>query len=448
MSAPIATVAAATAPAESEGTRAAVRPGVERAAPPQPRTRLSTNAFWVFADQGVASLANFAAAVIVGRFAGQSQLGLYALAMSAYLMTFSLAKAMVWTPYTRHLPQLSPGERSRYTGSVTAHLLAIAAGAGVLLFLISTLLGACGQSGVGCILAWTAPCSAVLLLREHVRRVCLARMAAREAFLFNAVVALLQVGGLAWLAYCGKVSALRGLAIVGGASALATVWIVLRRELFVVDLRQVVADWRENWSISKWLTGGAVAVELGNQGYRWLLPALASLQELGRLTSAQSIVAVANPILFGVSNFLGPVTARVYAAQGVRGLWRHTIRSTAVLGTAVGAVLVGVGLFGTTIVGTLFGEAAEGVTTTLLLTLGAGMLSQIMLIPIEFAALQLHKGRLLLQTAIVRFLVNATLGVSLMIELGAEGIGWGMLAGSCVSMAWQWGAFAREARRA
>jgi O-antigen/teichoic acid export membrane protein len=191
-----------------------------------------------------------------------------------------------------------------------------------------------------------------------------------------------------------------------------------------------------------------MAVEFGNQGYRWLLPALTSLQELGRLTSAQSIVAVANPILFGVSNFLGPVTARVHASQGTPGLWKHTIRSTAVLGSAIAIVLLGVAVFGRLIVVNLFGEAAQGVTTALLVTLGAGMLSQIMLIPIEFASLQLHKGRLLLQTAVVRLLVNLTLGVGLMTQMGAEGIGWGMLAGACVSMVWQWAVFAREAHRA
>lgn len=431
MSIPVATAAPATAPAKTKW-----------------RAVLSANACWVFADQGTASLANFFASVVVGRYAGQTQLGLYALAMSAYLMTFSLAKAMVWTPYTRQLAYLAPHERATYTGSVTAHLLAIAAAAGFVLLAVAGVLDAVGQPGVACILRWSAPFSAMVLLREHVRRVCLARMAAAEAFFFNAAVSALQVGGLVWLVSSGKVSALRGLAIIGGASVLAALWIAWRRDVVVIDPRRIVADWRQNWSLSKWLTGGAMAVEFGNQGYRWLLPALTSLQELGRLTSAQSIVAVANPILFGVSNFLGPVTARVHASQGTPGLWKHTIRSTAVLGSAIAIVLLGLAIFGRLVVVSLFGDAAEGVTTALLVTLGAGMLSQILLIPIEFASLQLHKGRLLLQTALMRLAVNATLGVALVTQMGADGMGWGMLAGSALALAWQWASFARETGRA
>ena len=94
------------------------------------------------------------------------------------------------------------------------------------------------------------------------------------------------------------------------------------------------------------------------------------------------------------------------------------------------------------------GEAAEGVTTLLLVTLAAGALSEALLIPVEFASVNRGRTRLMFQTAVVRLAVNATLGFGLVGLFGAEAIGVGMLLGSGVALSWQWWDFAAEARHA
>ena len=92
------------------------------------------------------------------------------------------------------------------------------------------------------------------------------------------------------------------------------------------------------------------------------------------------------------------------------------------------------------------GKAAEGVTTLLLVTLTAGLLSEALLIPIEYAMVNLGRTRLMFNTAIVRLVVNTSIGFGLVGLYGAEAIGVGMLLGSLVALAWQWAVFYEEAR--
>jgi O-antigen/teichoic acid export membrane protein len=288
-----------------------------------------------------------------------------------------------------------------------------------------------------------------MLLREHVRRLNLARFEFFEVFAFDTVVSLAQVGLLWWLAHHCDVCATRAFACLAATSLLAAPWMAaMYGPAWRLRLRDVLPDWRESWSITKWLTAGAGAVLLGKEGYNWLLGGIASIAEVGRLGAARVVVQLTNPLVIGGQNYLGPVSAKVYAEQGVAGLWRHTVRTTVVMFWMIAAFVVAVWFFGVPVVTVLFQKASEGVTPLLLVTLTAGILSEALLVPIEFASVNLGWARLMFQTAVVRLAVNGTLGFGLVGVYGAEAIGVGMLLGSAVALAWQWGALAREVRRA
>ncbi|QDV73374.1 lipopolysaccharide biosynthesis protein [Botrimarina mediterranea] len=401
---------------------------------------------WVFIDQAVVSLANFAAPIAVGRSAGQEELGYFVLGFSIYLFTLGLARAMVWTAFTRRTPQLDVADRPAYAGSATVHLLVFAAVSCGLTLLVATGAWALGYRLYAWLLTLVGPCAAAMLLREHVRRLGLARFDFFDVFLFDAVVSIAQVLLLVWIAVRGTVCANDAFLALAVTSMLAVPWLLLKSGAWRIDWRRVIPDWNENWSITKWLAGGATAVLLGKEGYNWLLSVIASIAELGRLGAARVIVQMTNPLVIGVSNYLGPVSAKVHADNGVAGLWRYTVRTTAVMASSIGAFLLGVAVVGVPIVQLIFGKAAEGVTTLLLVTLTAGLLSEALLIPIEYAMVNLGRTRLMFKTAIMRLVVNGSIGFGLVGLFGAEAIGVGMLLGSLVALAWQWAAFAQEAR--
>lgn len=395
------------------------------------------------------SLANFAAPILVGRYGGQEELGFFALGFSIYMFAIGMARATVWTAFTRRTQQLEPAERPACAGSATVHLGVFLAAALLTTLAVAAALAAIGYPQYATLLAIVAPCTAALLVREHVRRLDLARLAFREVFAFDLVVATAQVLLLAWLASSGRMSATTAFLSLATTSLLAIPWMLFRRAgSWRIVWADVLPDWSASWSITKWLTGGATAVLLGNQGYRWLLSAIASIAELGRLGAAQVVVQLTNPLVIGGSNYLGPTSAKVLADEGVAGLWRFTVRTSGVMLAAILGFLTLVATAGLPFVQLIFQDAAEGVTTRLLVLFSAGALSEALLIPIEFASVNLGHGRLMFHTAIIRLAINGTLGFGLVGVFGAEAIGVGMLLGSSVAIGWQWAAFAREARGA
>lgn len=401
---------------------------------------------WVFADQGIVSLANFAAPILVGRYAGQEELGFFALGFSVYLFAMGLARAMVWTAFTRRTHQLNPEQRPSCAGSATVHLALFLAASMLVILATAGVTAAMGYPRYAMLLAVVAPCTAALLIREHVRRLDLARMAFLEVFGFDSVVCVAQVLLLAWLASTDRMSAAMAFASLATTSLLAVPWMLMRRGSWRISWSDVLTDWRASWSITKWLTGGATAVLLGNQGYRWLLSAVASIAELGRLGAAQVVVQLTNPLVIGGSNYLGPTSAKVLADHGIHGLWRFTIRTTAWMLAAIVGFLILVASAGLPLVQLVFQDAAAGVTTRLLVLFSAGVLSEALLIPIEYASVNLGRARLMFQTALLRLAINVSLGFGLVGVFGAEAIGVGMLLGSLVAIGWQWAAFAREVR--
>lgn len=402
---------------------------------------------WVFVDQGIVSLANFVAPILVGRYAGQEQLGFFALGFSIYLFALGLARAMVWTAFTRRAPQLSAEQRPICAGSATVHLGIFLVATVLLILAIAGGAAGMGYRDYAMLLAVVAPCTGAMLLREHVRRLDLARFAFLEVFVFDLMVASAQVLLLFWLATTGRMNATMAFLSLATTSLLAVPWMLLRHGGWRISWPDVLPDWRANWSITKWLTGGATAVLLGNQGYRWLLSIVASIAELGRLGAAQVVVQVTNPLVIGGSNYLGPTSARVLAEEGIHGLWRYTTRTTLWMLGAIAVFLTGVTLIGLPLVELVFQKAAAGVTTRLLVLFSAGVLSEALLIPIEFASVNLGKARLMFQTAILRLVINVSIGFGLVSFFGAEAIGVGMLLGSVVAICWQWRAFAQEVRR-
>lgn len=404
---------------------------------------------WVLLDQGMVSVTNFAASVAVARSAGGEQLGLYFLGFGGLMLAHSVAKALVWTPYTAAIPHKQKDDRAAYTGSATVYALLIG-GLGSLLALAGA--GVCrlaaADSIYALILAAVSVTAPFWLLREHVRRVCLAELRVGEVLLFDACACVLQLSAIGLLLTADRLTGATALLTVGAPVVAGLVWMVVRRRDVQFSLAGVKRDGAQTWPFAKWLGGGAASVQVGEQGMRWLMPSVHGLMATGQLAAGQQIIQLANPLVLGVSNYLGPSSANVYGEGGLAGLWRHTVRGTywlVLCGSVATAALVTLGPLFARLV---FGADFQEVDPLLILSLALGVFSTAAHLPIEFASVARSRGRLLFWTAILRLAINATVGAGLVWLLGPMGVGLGLLAGNAASLAVQWTALAREARHA
>lgn len=412
------------------------------------RTRLAevSDTVWVLADQGIVSVANLATAAVVSRWGGNAELGLFGLGFLYSLFGLALARAMVWTPYTTHSPAMSSDRRSQYAGSVTAHLgmmstvLVLAA----LLTAAGLALGGADRALVGLTLG-LALAMPLMIAREHVRRLLLAELSVVQVTVFDAVAVMLQSGVLAMLVVTGAVSGITGLIAVGAGGLVAALWVWRRAVQGRLRLGSVRADFAHNWPLVKWMTCGAAAVQLSNQIGWSALTVLRGLAAVGELTQGYNVVRLINPILLGVSNYYAPASANVLATKGLGGLWRQAVQGTLALLVFMAIASLVLIPFGPQIAQLVFGEDGPVVGRWLIASLMLGVFSEVIHIPVEFATLALSRGRLLFATTVVRLVLSATLGVALIVWLGAIGVGLTIFAGNLISLVWQWAVLRREA---
>src|SRR6185436_19257796 len=178
-----------------------------------PRERKSAReliqTMWIVCDQAVVSLASFLSTVIVGRVCGREELGIYVLATTTFWLLVGIPNALTWTPFTSRAPRMLCGRRAIYCGSITIHtivLTLILAG----VFQVAGLLPPewLGQSrwfSTMCLAL--VPFTALMTLREHVRRLCLSQVAAREILMLDAPIAIAQLLLLLWLARSSRLTA-------------------------------------------------------------------------------------------------------------------------------------------------------------------------------------------------------------------------------------------------
>jgi O-antigen/teichoic acid export membrane protein len=399
-----------------------------------------------FADQGVVSLANFACSIFVARAAGEVELGLYGLGFMVFVLLLGLAKALIWTPYTSLCARLHGDERRAYDGSVTVHFAAFMLAASLALLALGAAAYALlpQKLALARLFMVLAPCLALVMLREHVRKLCLARLCVVEVLAFDVVVSGLQMLAIVWLYQAGRLTG--AMAFVGSAAAccLSLPWFYYRRARFAWKPTAWRLAWAKNWDIARWITPNAAMSQIGNQVPRWFLEALYGLREVGLFMSAQTVIQTANPLLLGNANYFGPNSARVYAAEGKPGLRRVTVRNTLFLCALVIAVALAAALLGPTLIPLVFGRTFQ-VPRGLILSLSLGMLSEVLLMPIEFATLTVGRARVSTAAGATRLAINLSLGLALVYLYGSHGIGYALFVGNSVALAWLWTAFLQQA---
>ena len=400
---------------------------------------------WVIADQAIVSLANFLTAAIVGRVCGREEMGIYGLAVSIFWLVAAIPNSLVWTPYTSRAAKLPPQRRTIYTGSVTAHavliLLAIAA-ALLIIGLVSLPLDT-NAAWFGPMCLALAPFVALMILREHVRRINLAQLRTRDLLAIDVPAALLQMALLLSLAFFGMLSAITALLAVAAASGVALVWLFNQREQFQFRAASARNHWAYNQRFGGWVLLVSLAWIMGDTSYRWLLGSLRGIETLGEFTAAQSLVLAINPFLLAFSNLARATAANTIARSGTSGLWRTTIRDTLLVGLFAGAALAALALLGGPVVHLIFG-AEFGGQGAVVAALCLGMFAHSLLVPVDAVLAALQRGRAMLIASVARMIVIIGAGVPLIWWRGAEGVGYSIALGCAAAAIVQWFALARE----
>lgn len=399
------------------------------------------------ADQCVVSITNFLTGVIIGRACTKEEFGLYMLGLSIVLFAMSLQTSLISTPYMVYSPRLKSRAHDRYTGSTLIHQF----GFSVLVVVVLALGGAAlsvgfGPSGLAPVVWALVVAITFILAREYARRICFANLKMKNALVLDSCIAFIQIGGLIFLAYLGILSAGRTYLVVGSVCGLAIMgWLIWNHNNFALDSTQIIPDLKRNWSFGKWVFASGLLWALSMNLYPWILAAFHGTASTGVWAACIGVTAIANPILLGMQNLLGPRIAHSYAEGGAIVLRRYVIKAGVLFTLLIAPFCILLLIFGNHLLMLFYGTKYTG----------NGLVVSILAFNLLVSAVAFSFSRALfaMERADVDFYVNfmtlfvlLTLGLWLVKAFGPLGVACSLLAGNTAASTVRYILFSRLVR--
>ena len=394
------------------------------------------------ADQGVVSAASFLTTVIIGRWTNASQLGIYAIGISVLASSYTIQGSLITLPYSiqRHRPLGTPAE---HAGSSLAHSGLLAAAATIVLMVTALGFFASGAQPELTAITWAlAGVMPFALLREFGRRYAFTHLQLAQALVLDVAVAVIQLSILGWLGWTGRMSAVTAFGAIGVSCGLASIgWFYLARGDFALCRRDVRATMKLSWGLGKWLFVNQIMVQVQRYITYWLSAVIAGAAVTGVFAACMSIVAFANPVVFGLFNILAPRSVLAWKEGGGAGLRRQAIQDALLFAAVLVPFCVLVILAGDDVMRFLYhGEEYEGYGYTIAVLSFATLASAIGM-PASNALASMECPRTIVAVGAVGATLTVVLVWWLMTQWGLSGAAYGLLSGNIASSVGLWAGF-------
>lgn len=381
------------------------------------------------ADQVVYSATTFLTAVIVGRFAGADQLGIYTLGFTVVIMLAAAQDALVTMPYVIRFNQFRRKKQRRFSGSVLVHCLTGALISTLCLLIVAGLVSGISRFAsvaptfwvISIVLPW-------ILLREFARRYLMAHLRMATALAVESGVAALHLGGLWWLITTDSLSAPTVFAVMGGACGLTAIaWLVAYYRDFSIRKQSVKLDLGRNWEMARWIFVGLLTHMLQFTAIVWLLTFQIGTAAAGLFAACMSIVNLSSPLARSINNVLMPSTALAFRRKGAQSVRQISYRVAGLLGGCMLLFCLVLAAAGDRAILALYGDRYGG--HQLIVTLLA--------IAALFRSLEMvaYNGLLVIERPQTNFWINAASLVLLLILTPSLTLFWGVAGAAASALA-------------
>jgi len=403
---------------------------------------LSADQLFAFADQAVVGATSFVALLMIGRWSNARELGAYAVACSVVALFLAAQEALVTRPYAIQLHR-PPGRHEEHAfGSLLLSGLLSAVAVLVLMGTASALFFANVTRELTEIVFTLAGAIGFISLREFARRFAFAHLKFKQALALDAAVALIQLLLLGLLVGTERLSAATSVAALGISCGIAGVaWLFLADVQFSVRLAALRATLTQTWELGKWLLCGQMAVQA--QGYMsyWLSMVIAGAATTGIYAACMSLVALANPLLFGFFNVLMPRSVRTFHNHGAGGLRQEAARNSLVLLALLSPLCLLVICFGENALHILFPGKEYSGNGHVLSVLALSSLAAAIGVPASIALSAVERARAVAAVMIATSVLNVLLVWWLMRDWGLLGAAYGVLIAEMFGSFARWAAF-------
>lgn len=416
---------------------------------PGPRSLLPALAYLLppkqilgLADQIVVSATSFLVFVVIARATNPAELGIYALAISVIAFCLATQESLITKPYAIKLHEVN-GPPAEYAFGVLVLSLGLCGGFVLAASAAAVTLIAMGAPADMIHLVWAvAAALPFVLMREFARRFAFAHLAVSQALALDLGAAVFILLAAAMLYWAGAVSAPAMIAATGIGCALTTlIWLWAVHYRFAFGFSSLRPALQQCWNLGKWFLWGQLGMQVQAYVTPWLALVLGGAAVAGLYAACASIVAFANPIIFGFCNILTPKFVRIFQNDGVAALRRRVISDALVMGGIMAAFCLGIFAFGADIMRLLYRDEVYAGNNDVLRLLALAALAATVGIPALLALAATGRARAVAAVMLLTAVVSTVLVAMLLWQWGLLGAAYAVLIGEALGAVARWTAF-------
>jgi O-antigen/teichoic acid export membrane protein len=280
---------------------------------------------WPLTDQAVVSATNFITSVMLARFMGLREFGVFALAWMSVLFVNSVQNALIVAPMMSIAPKQKEKDRPCYFGAVVFQELVLVSFCFVLVFIALTLSGNYFRHADLHSLALPLAVSAFAYqMQDFIRRYFFATRQGSRAFADDVLSYITQLPILFMLHKAGHLNSVTALWAMAGTSILGLVvgWLWMEPLEFNRDWIKAIS--LRHWRVSRWLGASALLQWTSSNLFLISAPIYYGAAAAGVLKAAQNLMGVTHIWFQGLDNVVPVETARHLREGGVHFMLAYT----------------------------------------------------------------------------------------------------------------------------
>jgi O-antigen/teichoic acid export membrane protein len=280
---------------------------------------------WALTDQSIVSATNFLTNVMLARFMGLREFGVFALAWMAVLFVNSLQSALIVAPMTSIGPKQEEKDRPSYFGAVVFQELVLISCCFVLVLIALKISdNFFPHRGLHQLALPLAVSAFAYQAQDFLRRYFFVTLKSRYALSNDALSYLTQLPILFFLHRTGDLNSATALWVMAGTSilGLAAGWFWV--EPIAFDGEQIKTITQRHWKISRWLGASSLLQWTAGNLFVIAAPVYYGAAAAGVLKASQNLMGVTHVWFQGLDNVVPVETARRLRDGGVHSMLAYT----------------------------------------------------------------------------------------------------------------------------
>ena len=372
-------------------------------------------------DQGIISVSNFLATLILARNASPTELGVYGVGFTALRLIRAIQDGITVQPLNTYGAAMDRPSWRKYVSATGVFQLILALTTAMAAALLGWLLVKLGNdtAGPAVFSLWSA--FLWWQLFEFIRRSLYTRSRVQLAALNTTISNIIRLSLMLWWVDQDQLTGVTSISAIAIGSFVALIpGIWQTRHDWLFHNLKIPETWKKNWNFGKWILGSSTTNWLAIEFYPVLTAGIVNFAAAGAYRALQNLVAPIHVLIRASDTYITPRAAKTYDQSGLSGLTRLLRTTYLILSIPVTGMLVIALLFPKQLLNLLDGE------TYLAFSRGAALMVIFYALlfaytPVQTALKAVRIGKPLFIANIGAIISMFTIGVLLILNWGVYG---------------------------